>query len=395
MQKSLVQDYIVPKYDTRSPTTQQPVPSTFKTRHYSSKSLNALERLFAGETRTNDLPMSILRQGRAETAHDDEAERHLELLASVTPEAATSQDVHDAMYERRAQKADLIQRDHPTYDKTFWIFSQKNIVRRLCVQPASGERIFGTPYSSIAHPILQLLLLLTVIGGIVIETIATPICSRNYFLEHGLDAGAWFDVAVFAFGFLLVVEFIIKIIANGFAFTPNAYIRSIWNVLDFFIMVGILINITTGLIFIGGLSRFTKSLKALLVDLIGCNPNIGCCNARHSLHVPLRRMGPEHFHGENNVGNDNDASGITDCIGEYTNTALGEPFGFPVPRVWDNPSPSTSFSFDNFKSSLLILFEIVSLEGWTDVMGVATSITGKPCNRTPNNSTFNAIFFVV
>ncbi|KAF8063493.1 Ion transport protein-domain-containing protein [Lyophyllum atratum] len=414
MQKSLVQDYNVPRMDARSPVNQQPVASSSKPRHYSSKSLNALERLFAGETRSNDLPMSTLRNGKAETDHDDETERHLELLASVNPEGASSQDMHDLMYERRAQKADFI-RDHPTYDKAFWVFSQKNILRRLCqkvVQPANGERIFGTPYSPIAHPIFQLVLLLTVIGGIITETIATPVYRRSYFLEHGLEVGAWFDVAESVFGFLLVIEFLIKIVADGFAFTPNAYIRSIWNVLDFFIMVGILVNVTTGLIFVGGLSRFTRSLKALralrlitLIDrmrntfqsliLSGAIRILDAAMLAILYMIPYAVWGLNIFAGKMNVCNDSDATGLIDCNGEYTNTVLGDSFGFPVPRVWDNPSPSTSFSFDNFRSSLLILFEIVSLEGWVDVMGVATAITGKDLQPETNNSQFNALFFVI
>ena len=87
-----------------------------------------------------------------------------------------SRDDRDQLYERRAKKADFI-RDHPTYDKTFWVISQKNPVRRFCqrlVYPANGERIFGTPHSPVAHTIFQFFLLLAVIGGIVVEGIATP-----------------------------------------------------------------------------------------------------------------------------------------------------------------------------------------------------------------------------
>lgn len=322
--------------------------------------------------------------------------------------------MNDALYERRAQRADFI-RDHPSYDKVFWIFSQKNWLRRLCqkvVQPANGERIFGQPYSPIAHPIFQLILLLTVIGGIVVESIATPVYRRDYFAEHGYQQGAWFDVAESAFGFALVLEFIIKIVADGFAFTPNAYLRSIWNVLDFFIMAGILVNITTGLIFIGGLSRLTRSLKALralrlitLIDrmrntfqsliLSGALRILDAAILAILYMIPYAVWGLNIFAGKMNLCNDGDASGIVDCTGEYSNTVLGESFGFLVPRVWDNPSPSTTFSFDSFKSSLLILFEIVSLEGWTDVMQVATSITGKGQQPDNNVSQFNAIFFVV
>ncbi|KAG6833309.1 hypothetical protein H0H87_008941 [Tephrocybe sp. NHM501043] len=414
MQKSLVQDYSVPRNDAHSPSTQQPTAGPSKPRHYSSKSLNILERLFAGEQKFNDLPMSTFKNGKPETSHDDETDRHLELLATVNGEGTSAQDLHDALYERRAQRADFI-RDHPTYDKTFWIFSQKNPVRRLCqkvVQPANGERIFGTPYSPIAHPIFQLVLLLTVIAGIITETIATPVYRREYFLRHGLEVGAWFDVSETAFGFLLVAEFIIKIIADGFLFTPNAYIRSIWNVLDFFIMIGILVNITTGLIFIGGLSRFTRALKALralrLITLIDIMRNtfqslilsgairiLDAAMLAILYMIPYAVWGLNIFSGKMNLCNDSDATGIADCIGEYQNTVLGDSFGFPVPRVWDNPSPSTSFSFDSFRSSLLILFEIVSLEGWVDVMGVATSITGPGLQPVTNNSPFNALFFVI
>ncbi|SJL17736.1 uncharacterized protein ARMOST_21297 [Armillaria ostoyae] len=72
----------------------------------------------------------------------------------------------------------------------------------------------------------------------------------------------------------------------------------------------------------------------------------------------------------------------------------GNAFGFVARRVWDHPSPSTTFSFD-FKSSLLILFEIMSLEGWIDAMGVATSITDANQQPLTNASEYNALFFVI
>ncbi|KAG6837569.1 hypothetical protein H0H93_006983 [Arthromyces matolae] len=416
MQKSLVQNYSVPRNDgPSSPSiTQDPVASPHKRGHFSTKSLNMLERFFAGEPTSDDVPLSTLKNGKLETTHDDTLDLPLDLLATVNGVSTSTQDLRDALMERRAQRADFI-RDHPTYDKTFWVLSQKNPLRRLCqkiVQPANGERLFGTPYSPIAHPIFQLVILLTVIAGIVTETIATPVYRRNYFLRHGLQVGAWFDITETAFGFLLVVEFIIKIIADGFLFTPNAYIRSIWNIFDFSIMVGILINITTGLIFVGGLSRFTRALKALralrlitLIDkmrdtfqsliLSGALRIFDAALLAILYMIPYAVWGLNIFAGKMNVCNDSNVSGIVDCIGEYQNTVLGNSFGFPVPRVWSNPSPSTTFSFDNFRSSLLILFEIVSLEGWIDVMGVATSITGPGLQPVTNNSQFNAVFFVI
>ncbi len=111
--------------------------------------------------------------------------------------------------------------------------------------------------------------------------------------------------------------------------------------------------------------------------------------------IPYAVWGLNIFNGQMNSCNDGGSNGISDCINEYVNTVYDDAFGFPVPRVWDHPSPSTTFSFDSFRSSLLILFEIVSLEGWIDVMQAATSITGIDTQPQPNASQGNAIFFVV
>ncbi|KAJ2913591.1 hypothetical protein MD484_g6822, partial [Candolleomyces efflorescens] len=423
MQKTLVQDYGVPRSDARS----KPIPATtktflskrFKPQHYSSKSLTALEKLFAGDGKSphETIQMSTFRSGRQEPSadpYDEEIERHLELIASVNNEAAYKENEDDEYQERRAQKADFM-RDHPSYDKVFWIISQKNWVRKMCqkvVQPARGERIFGQPYSPIALPIFQLIILLTVIGGIVVESIATPLYRRNFYEKNGFIRGSWFDIAEASFGLVLFVEFLIKIIADGYIFTPNAYMRSIWNVLDFVIMIGIIVNVTTGLIFIGGLSRITRSLKALralrLVTLIdrmrNTFQNLIISGAIRIMDaavlailymIPYAVWGLNIFAGRMNSCNDGDVDGLGDCINEYTNTVLGDSFAFPIPRAWDNPSPSTTFSFDTFRSSLLILFEIVSLEGWIDAMNVATSITGPNEQPQTNASQLNAIFFLI
>lgn len=407
----------------------------FKTpRHYSSKSLTALQQLFTGEAKATDTALTALRHQRQETStdpFDEETDRHLyvygldadypgltflirELLASFNPEVGLAQAAEEENKERLAQKADFI-RDHPTYDKVFWVIGQKNWLRKLCqkvVQPARGDRIFGTPPSPVAHPIFQLVLLLTVIGGIVVEGIASPVYRRNYFQAFGLSRGAWFEVAETVFGFALFVEFMIKIVADGFLLTPNAYLRSVWNCIDFIIMIGIIVNVSTGLVFIGGLSRFTRSLKALralrLITLIDKMRNtfesLIIAGAVRILDaavlavlymIPYAVWGLNIFNGKMDSCNDSQADGLASCINEYDNTVYGDAFAFPVPRVWDNPSPSTTFSFDSFRASLLILFEIVSLEGWIDVMNVATSITRPGVQPQPNASQGNAIFFVI
>ncbi|KIJ67326.1 hypothetical protein HYDPIDRAFT_127226 [Hydnomerulius pinastri MD-312] len=419
MQKTLVQDYSLPGQDGRLAAKRVP-PSAMRARHLPQRSITMLQQLFTGSTTTNDVPLVNLRQARDDSASTladpigGETERHLEILAGMNQELLSAPDYNDIMHERRAQKADFI-RDHPTFDKTFWVFSQKNSLRRLCqkvVLPAGGERIYGTPPSDVAHTLFQLIIFLAVLGGVITEGIATPLYRRDYYINNGMVRGAWFNIAETAFGLTLVVEFFIKVTADGLLFTPNAYIRSIWNILDFIILTGVVVNVSFTLVFVGGLSRFIHALKALralrlitLIDkmrntfesliLSGVTRILDAAVLAILYLIPFSVWGINIFAGLMNECNDSSVQGIGSCTNEYVNTIYGSSFGFLVPRAWDNPSPSTTFSFDNFRASMLILFEIVSLEGWIDVMSVAMSITGAGQQPQTNASQANAIFFVI
>lgn len=82
-----------------------------------------------------------------------------------------------------------------------------------------------------------------------------------------------------------------------------------------------------------------------------------------------------------------------DCVGEYS--ASPGSWTFLAPRVWANPTDGSDYSFDDFKSSLLILFEIISLEGWIDVMTAAMSVAGKDRQLESDNRQVNALFFLI
>jgi len=335
------------------------------------------------------------------------------MLAAVNNDG-TLEENNDVLLEQLAQKGDFIEA-HPTYDKTFWVLSNQNPLRYLCqkfVTPANGDRIFGIPPSQIAQPFFQLIIILAVIGGIIVASIATPLYRREYYKEFGFIRGTWFDIADVTFAGVLIVEFLVKIIADGFIFTPNAYLLSIWNIIDFVILVALLINMVTTIVVIGGVSRVTRSLKAFRalrlitffpwmretfhsVLIAGANRIFDAALLALLYMVPYAIWGLNIFSGLMFSCNDSNSSGKDDCINEYIVTPIeGSDLGFLAPRVWDKPSPSTTFSFDNFASSLLILFEIVSLEGWIDVMGVAMGITGKDQQPQSNASELNAIFFL-
>ena len=109
-----------------------------------------------------------------------------------------------------------------------------------------------------------------------------------------------------------------------------------------------------------------------------------------SLLIPFALYGLNLFVGKMAECNDTGSSifNLNDCVNEYANT----PFNWDVlsPRVAANPY----FDFDNFGGSMFILFQIVSQEGWIDVMWAAERITGVFTQPADFAAQGNAVFFV-
>lgn len=111
-----------------------------------------------------------------------------------------------------------------------------------------------------------------------------------------------------------------------------------------------------------------------------------------SLLVPFAIYGLNLFNGLMLQCNDSSSSIThlsTNCVGEYNSS----PYNWNVyaPREYSNPY----YNFDDFGNSLFILFQIVSQEGWTDVMWQAMSSPGRGLQQIPYASEGNAVFFIV
>lgn len=324
------------------------------------------------------------------------------------------EDHDDHHAEEQAAKAEFI-KAHPTYDRSLWIFSQKNPLRRFCqtlVEPSNGERIFGARPTFIGQACFELTILLAVIGGIVVAAIANPVYRREYDIKHNDPRFPWYEIAEATFGLTLFVEFVIKVIADGFTFTPNAYIYSIWNIIDFLILISLLVNLSVTLAVAGSVSRLLRSLKALralrLITLFGwmrstfhsiifagASRIIDAAVLAMLYMIPYAVWGLNIFNGRFFSCNDGNAFGRADCVNEYIQNPLdGSNLGFLAPRAWSNPKSGTQWSFDTFQSSLLILFEIVSLEGWINVLGAAMSMTSPDLQPAQDATQANAIFFL-
>lgn len=110
-----------------------------------------------------------------------------------------------------------------------------------------------------------------------------------------------------------------------------------------------------------------------------------------SLLFPFAIYGLNLFNGQMLQCNDSDPSihKLNDCAGEY-NSKLYK-WDVLAPRRVANPY----YNFDNFGNSLFILFQIVSQEGWTDVMWSAMSANGRGNQPQDYKSQGNAVFFII
>jgi len=114
--------------------------------------------------------------------------------------------------------------------------------------------------------------------------------------------------------------------------------------------------------------------------------------------ITLRGRSLNIFSGLSYSCNDSSSSGLGDCNGEFSSNPVDNSLSFLAPKVWSNPGLDTSttvWAFDSFRQSVLILFEIVSLEGWIDVMSASMSIVGRDVQSQENASQWNALFFLI
>jgi len=315
-----------------------------------------------------------------------------------------------AQRRKRAQREYL--HKHPTYNVSMYIFKPENKLRRICqriVGPGrGGDRIEGLAPSIPVWYAFSAFIYASIVAMVVLACVTTPLYQKEYFQTHKFSPKNWFVFSDLGFAILFTVEAAIKVIADGFFWTPNAYFRSSWGFIDGVVLITLWINVGSSLLNAGQVSRAVGAFKALrALRLLNVSDS-----ARENFHAVIVRGGlkvisamfvslslliPFAIYGLNLFSNkmkscndDNNGSDLNFCVGEY---GTNNPFNWDVysPRVVDN----SYYSFDDFGSALFILFQIVSQEGWTDVMWSAQSITGVFQQPRPFASQGNAVFFIM
>ncbi|KAJ5752628.1 hypothetical protein N7520_009545 [Penicillium odoratum] len=323
----------------------------------------------------------------------------------LDPRTMAREVVSAAEARKRAQREYLIK--HPKYNKSLYMFVPHHPVRKLCqriVGPGRGnQRVEGVdPYKPVWYT-FSAFIYAAIVAMVLLACITTPLYQRQYFSSDR----NWFVYTDMGFAVVFTIEATIKVIADGFFWTPNAYFRSSWGFIDGVVLLTLWVNVGSTLYKDYNISRPIGAFKALRalrllnvsdsakdtfhsVIILGGMNVIAAAAVSLSFLIPFAIYALNLFNGQLLTCNDGNFSGnLTYCVNEYASS----------PYNWDVMAPrtvsNTYYDFDNFGDSLFILFQIVSQEGWIDVQQSVMSIVGPGLQPQDNVAPANGFFFVV
>jgi hypothetical protein len=323
----------------------------------------------------------------------------------LDPRTMAREVVTAAEQRKRDQRDYLIK--HPNYNKSLFIFRPEHPVRRLCqriVGPGRGnQRVEGVdPYKPLWYA-FSAFIYAAIVAMVLLACITTPLYQRQFFRTDR----NWFVYTDLSFAIVFTVEATIKVIADGFFWTPNAFFRSSWGFIDGIVLITLWISVGGSLKEDWNVSRAIGAFKALRalrllnvsdsakdtfhsVIIVGGWKVVAAAAVSMSFLIPFAIYGVNLFNGQMVSCNDDSFSGnLTNCVNEYSSS----PYNWDVlaPRVPSN----ANYDFDNFGDSLFILFQIVSQEGWISVQESAMGITGNMMQPEDLIAPENGLFFVV
>lgn len=332
--------------------------------------------------------------------------------ATLDARAMAKEALTHKTQQKRAQREFLAR--HPKYNKALFIFNTDNPIRRFCqtiVGPGRmHERVEGVEPNKIVWYTFSAFIYACIVTMVVLACVTTPLYQREYFANHVFTIKNWFVWTDLAFAGIFTIEAVIKVIADGFFWTPNAYFRSLWGFIDGMVLITLWVNVAASFVNDGAVSRAVGAFKALRalrllnvsdsaretfhsVIFVGGWRVLSAAFVSLSLLIPFAIYGVNLFNGLMMTCNDTtgDIFNLSDCAMEYGSSPYNSNWTLLAPRVASNPY----YDFDNFGDSLFILFQIVSQEGWTDVMWSAESIIGKGFQPQNFASQGHAVFFII
>ncbi|CAO3628226.1 unnamed protein product [Cunninghamella blakesleeana] len=303
--------------------------------------------------------------------------------------------------------------------RSLFIFSEKNIIRRGC------KRLVGSCKDGKAERknIFNWLIMACVLISILVVILDEPSTRKLRSTDHNIDLVAFnddvvidgwttYDLIDIALGCVFVLEMIIRIIADGFIFPQNSYLRHAWNRLDFVVTVlnfGTLFSNNQDLpralgtvrsMRILRLIRYFGGVRDVFIDLFHAFPlMLDAMLLTFLVMIPFSVYGVNIFGGRFWTCNDDSVGGRLECMNEFVlDVGNDEELPLLVPRSWSNPYMNL-YSFDDFPIALRHLFSLTSTEGWVNSMFYAMSTPTEndiqPVFNWNSPTVYHSIYYVI
>ncbi|KAI8600684.1 Ion transport protein-domain-containing protein [Dissophora ornata] len=297
---------------------------------------------------------------------------------------------------------------HPMYDRSLFLLPSNNRFRQWCrrlVGPRSDRQlstmnrfnwfIFGCIVLSIAVIIAD-----------------DPVDRRVAMVTGNTRRQDILGDIDYVTTIIFVVEQCLRIMADGFFFTPTAYLRDLWNVMDMFIVVMSCVMAFAQIDHLYSVSRAVRALSCLRVlrivryfegvsamfrAITRALPRMVVALVLTALLFwPFAIYGINIYAGFFYLCNDTTILAKGDCVGEFMNSPSDNDGDILIPRAWTNPY---DYSFDSIQTAVLVLFEMASQEGWVLVMQsgrAAPNYLGEqPFVQANEPNRFNSFYFLV
>uniref|UniRef100_A0AAQ4QHI4 Voltage-dependent P/Q-type calcium channel subunit alpha-1A n=1 Tax=Gasterosteus aculeatus aculeatus TaxID=481459 RepID=A0AAQ4QHI4_GASAC len=264
-----------------------------------------------------------------------------------------------------------------TVNRSLFIFSEDNFVRKY------AKKITEWPY-----PLPGWMILATIIANCIVLALEQHLPDGDKTpLSERLDDTEPYFIGIFCF------ESGIKILALGFAFHKNSYLRNGWNVMDFVVVL-------TGILSTVGSDFDLRTLRAVRVlrplKLVSGIPSLQVVlKSIMKAMIPLLQIGLLLFFAilmfaiiglEFYMGKFH-----TTCFDNHTGEIREEfpcgteppsrlcPEGTMCRQYWLGPNYGIT-QFDNILFAILTVFQCITMEGWTDLLYYSNDASGSAWN---------------
>ena len=278
--------------------------------------------------------------------------------ATINGDAGKRLEEHTAIEELEPAKA--------TYS-SLYVFSANNPVRRF-------TRFISTSKA------FEYFILVAIIANCILMAINSqlPLDDMNN-MNRMVEKAETYLLGIFC------LEMVLNIITMGFILHPGSYIRNMWNILDFVVVVTGILSLPELNIMKGGSVKALRAMRVLRpLKLVSGVPSLQVVmtSIAKSL-IPLSNVcllvvfviiiyaviGLEMLKGKFHYTCKNATSGAVLSEGQLCSSKNGQPCptGYTCMRYWSGPNNGMT-SFDNIFISMLTVFTCITCEGWTNTM---------------------------